>query len=124
MADKISVLTGQDFIEGSQNIDDTDILKLSNTAGYMVVEKKYFNKEDADLYGYSYNTEKAREILKEAGFSWNDEGKLLDKHDPLVARVKAVIDDEYAGGRQTVMSDEELCSIVGACDTEKVLENI
>lgn len=44
MSTRISVLTGQDFIEGSQNIDDTDILKLSNTAGYMTVEKKIFNK--------------------------------------------------------------------------------
>jgi cell division GTPase FtsZ len=44
MCERISVLTGQDFIEGSQNIDDTDILKLSNTSGYMTVEKKYFNK--------------------------------------------------------------------------------
>lgn len=44
MAERISVLTGQDFIEGSQNIDDTDILKLSNTHGYMTVEKKRFNK--------------------------------------------------------------------------------
>ncbi len=42
-------------------------------------EKKFFNKEDADAFGYSYNTEKAREILKEAGYSWNEEGKLLDK---------------------------------------------
>jgi peptide/nickel transport system substrate-binding protein len=42
-------------------------------------EKKYFNKEDADEFGYSYNTEKAREILSEAGYSWNEEGKLLDK---------------------------------------------
>lgn len=44
MSRRISVLTGQDFIEGSQNIDDTDILKLSNTSGYMTVEKKEFNK--------------------------------------------------------------------------------
>lgn len=44
MSERISVLTGQDFIEGSQNIDDTDILKLSNTHGYMTVEKKFFNK--------------------------------------------------------------------------------
>lgn len=44
MSERISVLTGQNFIEGSQNIDDTDILKLSNTSGYMTVEKKYFNK--------------------------------------------------------------------------------
>lgn len=43
-ATRISVLTGQDFIEGSQNIDDTDILKLSNTHGYMTVEKKTFRK--------------------------------------------------------------------------------
>ena len=42
-------------------------------------EKKYFYKEDADEFGYGYNTEKAREILAEAGFSWNEEGKLLDK---------------------------------------------
>lgn len=44
MAERISVLTGKDFIDGSQNIDDTDILKLSNTAGYMTVEKSYFSK--------------------------------------------------------------------------------
>jgi cell division GTPase FtsZ len=44
MAKRISVLTGQDFIEGRQNIDDTDILKLSNTTGYMTIEKKYFDK--------------------------------------------------------------------------------
>ena len=44
MAERIRVLIGKDFIEGSQNIDDTDILKLSNTSGYMTVEKKYFKK--------------------------------------------------------------------------------
>lgn len=44
MAERIRVLTGQDFINGRQNIDDTDILKLSNTFGYMTVEKKTFNK--------------------------------------------------------------------------------
>ena len=44
MAERIRVLTGQDFINGRQNIDDTDILKLSNTSGYMTVEKKTFNK--------------------------------------------------------------------------------
>ena len=44
MAKKISVITGQDFIAGEQNIDDTDILKLANTSGYLTVEKKTFNK--------------------------------------------------------------------------------
>lgn len=51
------------------------------------IEKKYFNKEDADELGYSYNTEKAREILSEAGYSWNEEGKLLDKKKKLVRNI-------------------------------------
>ena len=42
-------------------------------------EARFFNKEDADKYGYTYNTEKAKEILTEAGYTWNAEGKLLDK---------------------------------------------
>lgn len=50
-------------------------------------EKKYFNKEDAERYGYSYNTQKAREILTEAGFSWNSEGQLLDKKKKLVRNI-------------------------------------
>lgn len=42
-------------------------------------EKAYYNKEDASLYGYSYNTAKAREILKKAGYSWDKDGHLRDK---------------------------------------------
>ncbi|MBR4785099.1 MAG: ABC transporter substrate-binding protein [Fibrobacter sp.] len=42
-------------------------------------EARFFNKEDADKYGYTYNTEKAKEILTEAGYTWNADGKLLDK---------------------------------------------
>ena len=42
-------------------------------------EKDYYSKEDANLYGYSYNTSKARKILKDAGFSWDKEGHLRNK---------------------------------------------
>lgn len=42
-------------------------------------ESKYFFKEDADKYGYYYDIEKAKAILAEAGYSWDDSGKLLDK---------------------------------------------
>jgi cell division GTPase FtsZ len=44
MAVRLSVILGQDFIEGKQNIDDTDIFKVSNTTGYMTVSKKTFNQ--------------------------------------------------------------------------------
>ena len=42
-------------------------------------EKSFYNKDDASEFGYSFNTEKAREILAKAGYSWNAQGKLLDK---------------------------------------------
>lgn len=48
MCDRIEILTGQNFIDGRQNIDDTDILKLSNTPGYMSVEKRIFDKPLVD----------------------------------------------------------------------------
>ncbi len=42
-------------------------------------ESKYFVKEDAEKYGYDYDVEKAKSILTEAGYSWNADGKLLNK---------------------------------------------
>ena len=42
-------------------------------------EGRFFNKEDAAKFGYEFNIEKAKQILTEAGYSWNAEGKLLDK---------------------------------------------
>ena len=44
MCKRIKIITGQNFISSGQNIDDTDILKVSNTAGYMTVEEKYLPK--------------------------------------------------------------------------------
>ena len=44
MSKRIKIITGQQFINSEQNIDDTDILKVSNTAGYMTVEEKYLDK--------------------------------------------------------------------------------
>ena len=42
-------------------------------------ESKYFNKDDAEKYGYSYDVEKAKAILTDAGYSWDENGKLIDK---------------------------------------------
>ena len=44
MCKRIRVLTGMDFIDSKQNIDDTDILKVSNTSGYMTVDKHYLDR--------------------------------------------------------------------------------
>ena len=42
-------------------------------------ESKYFNKEDAEKFGYTYDIEKAKAILSQAGYTWDESGKLLDK---------------------------------------------
>lgn len=42
-------------------------------------EAKFFDKEDADKYGYSYDIEKAKKILSDAGYSWDNAGNLLNK---------------------------------------------
>lgn len=42
-------------------------------------ESKYFNKEDADRFDYTFDVEKAKKILADAGYDWNSEGFLLDK---------------------------------------------
>ena len=48
MCARIRIITGQDFIVSDQNIDDTDILKVSNTSGYMTVEHAIISKPLVD----------------------------------------------------------------------------
>lgn len=43
MCKRIRIITGEDLIASDQNIDDTDILKVSNTSGYMMVENTYID---------------------------------------------------------------------------------
>ena len=48
MCKRLEIITGKNFIVSSQNIDDTDILKVSNTSGYMTVEKVMVEKPLVD----------------------------------------------------------------------------
>lgn len=58
MCKRIRILTGQDFIVSDQNIDDTDILKVSNTSGYMTVEQSFFDKPLVDQDDFNKNIKK------------------------------------------------------------------
>lgn len=44
--------------------------------------------------------------------------KKIDKSHPIVTKVKAVVDQEYANERSSVMGDDELDNIVRMCDKE------
>ncbi len=46
------------------------------------------------------------------------EGHKIEKSHPIVAKVKALVDAEYAGGRCSVMGDDELDSMLMQCDKE------
>ena len=47
-ANRIAMIQGKGMTNSSQNIDDTDISKVTNTAGYMTVEKMYIPTPLAD----------------------------------------------------------------------------
>ena len=49
---RMAVLLGQDLVESDQNIDDTDLYKLSTTPGFMTIEKAKIAsiKNTEDLY--------------------------------------------------------------------------
>lgn len=48
LAQRIRLITGMDFQKSEQNIDSMDIMKLSNTYGYMTAEKVYLRKPLVD----------------------------------------------------------------------------
>ena len=43
-------------------------------------EEKYFSKEDAAAFGYSYDIAIAKQILSSAGYSWDKQGHLIGKN--------------------------------------------
>lgn len=47
------------------------------------------------------------------------EAERIDKQDELVHKIKAMIDEQYAGGRTTVMGDDELDSMVAMIDPKR-----
>ena len=46
------------------------------------------------------------------------EGKKIEKTHPVIAKIKEVIDEEYANGRCSVMGDDELDNMIMRCDKE------
>jgi len=86
------------------------------------LEKKYFNKEDADEFGYSYNTEKAREILSEAGYSWNADGKLLDKKKKPIRDITIECPQGWNDWVETINVVVESFAEIGITATPKIVD--
>ena len=74
ISQRIKLMTASDFIDGKQNIDNTDILKIINSKGYMTIEKAYIGIRhlvDTDAFNkviknMIYNSKSLRSLNPEA----------------------------------------------------------
>ncbi len=77
---RYNVVSGNLLIPGSQNIDDTDIIKLSNTYGYTIAEYKELDKSLGDSSDYD-------KIIKRMIY----ESKSIKSTDPCATRIGVIL---------------------------------
>lgn len=80
LADRISILIGKDIIESEQNIDETDLYKVSTTPGYMTIGKasldkikntEQYNKIVADMIDNTFSLDITDKTIKRLGVFLN-----------------------------------------------------
>ena len=85
-------------------------------------ESKFFNKEDADKYGYSYDVEKAKEILTKAGYSWDESGRLLDKNKEQVRNITIECPQGWTDWEDAIKVIVESLNEIGLTAEEKFVD--
>ncbi len=85
-------------------------------------EAQYFSEEDAAKYGYTYDIEKAKSLLKEAGYSWNAEGKLLDKSGVVMRSIDLECPQGWTDWENTIKIVIEGLKAVGIDAREKFVD--
>lgn len=85
-------------------------------------ESKFFNKEDADKYGYSYDVEKAKEILTKAGYSWDESGRLLDKNKEQVRNITIECPQGWTDWEDAIKVIVESLNEIGLAAEEKFVD--
>ena len=94
-------------------------------AGFIIpfgTEAQYFSQEDADKHGYSYDIEKAKSILTEAGYKWNAEGKLLDKSGAVLRSINLECPQGWTDWENTIKIVIEGLKAVGIDAREKFVD--
>lgn len=76
---KVAILFGNALRDSDHNIDPTDLLKISTTPGYMVIETRSFNKI------------KNRDQFRDMVVSMVDESKALDLNEPSQKKLAIMI---------------------------------
>lgn len=99
--DIIHILSGKDIVPSSQNIDDTDLLKIATTPGYMMVEKINISKcKNMEQIGKTINTA-------------IDESKLMDCNELGAKRIGVIYRIQNSIAEFMDFSAEDLSSRYG-----------
>lgn len=85
-------------------------------------ESKYFVKEDAENFGYTFDTEKAKAILAEAGYSWDDSGKLLNKNKVPVREITIECPQGWTDWEDAIKVTVESFKEIGVTAIEKFVD--
>ena len=93
----------KDEIDRVSNSAEFNTKKLLNRPVYVAINNT------SGLAGIAYWINQFYEL---------DGANKIEKSHPVVAKVKEIIDKEYADGRSTVMGDDELDAILLMCDKE------
>ena len=97
LAQRISILIGKDIIESEQNIDETDLYKVSTTPGYMTIERTslekvkntdQYNKVVSDMIDNSFSLDSNDRVIKRLGVFLNVSDRTKDIVDFSQAAIK------------------------------------
>ena len=83
---------------------------------------KYFVKEDAEQYGYDYDIEKAKSILKEAGYTWDETGKLQNSKGEIVRTLSIECPQGWTDWEDAIKVIVESFGEVGITAEEKFVD--
>jgi isopropylmalate/homocitrate/citramalate synthase len=105
--------TGRSFnatragIHADGMLKDPEIYNIFDTEKILGRKPLVSISETSGLAGIAYWMNQFYEI---------PEAEAVDKADSIVSKVKALVDQEYASGRNTIMGDDELDNMVRLCD--------
>jgi peptide/nickel transport system substrate-binding protein len=86
-------------------------------------EKQYYNDSDAVVYGVSYNPQKARQILKDAGYGWGKDSMLVGPDGQKLRSFYASCPNEWTDWESTIRIFVSCLREIGVDVQEKFVED-
>ena len=85
-------------------------------------ESRFFNKDDAAKFGYSFNVDQAKEILTAAGYTWGADGKLVNPKGQTVRTISIECPQGWTDWEDAIKVIVESFQEVGISAEEKFVD--